>query len=62
MKGYKTSAKWYSDFNMIILDPDGWDRKNYDFSWHEEEVTWKEFNKRVLYSTIRGAKKCIYGK
>ncbi len=36
---------------LTIMDPDGWDRKNYDESW-AEEITQEEFEKRVAISTI----------
>ena len=38
---------------LKILDPDGWDRLNYDYSFYEELITEKEFIKRVLNSTIK---------
>jgi hypothetical protein len=38
----------YQDF--IVMDPDGWDRKNYEASW-AEEITEQEFNRRLLSST-----------
>lgn len=34
-----------------VLDPDGWDRKNYDYSWNEELITLEEYNIRVSNST-----------
>lgn len=51
----KTSNEWslsdkYKD--IMILDPDGWDRTNYNFSFYEELVTEEEFNNRLLRSTI----------
>ena len=55
----KTSEEWYNEgyatFNnksLIILDPDGWDRQNYQYSWYEEKITLKEFEKRLSFSTI----------
>lgn len=47
----KTSFEWYKDCDFIILDPDGWDRKNYTYSWFDEKITKEEFDKRVAYST-----------
>lgn len=35
---------------LIIYDPDGWDRKNYEVSWNEE-ITEEEFNRRLMLST-----------
>lgn len=54
----KTSAEWYKEDQelfpgFIILDPDGWDRKNYDYSFNVELIDRKEFDRRVLWSTIQ---------
>ena len=35
----------------IILDPDGWDRKNYEQSFNVELITFDEFMRRVERST-----------
>lgn len=34
-----------------VLDPDGWDRKNWQYSWYEEKITEKEFHERAVVST-----------
>ena len=51
----KISEKWHKKYKkrykMMILDPDGWDRNNFDYSWFEEKITWKEFIKRSLISS-----------
>ena len=51
----KTSDKWNSKYikkyKMIIYDPDGWDRNNFDYSWFKEKITWEEFEKRALISS-----------
>ena len=50
----KTSEEWQNEFKEItILDPDGWDRKNFQYSWYEEKITKREFNKRMCSSTIQ---------
>lgn len=36
--------------HITILDPDGWDRKNFEESWNEF-ITEEEFQKRLSYST-----------
>lgn len=51
----KTSKEWneidkYKKWT--ILDPDGWDRDNYQYSFHEELIAEEEFNKRIIKSTI----------
>lgn len=53
--GLETSEMWYTIYlkdKVDILDPDGWDRSNYIYSWEEELITWKEFLKRLSMSTI----------
>lgn len=53
----KTSKEWLADIPEAerpkILDPDGWDRTNYDYSFNEELITKAEFNIRVMSSTIQ---------
>ncbi len=50
----KTSTEWIKQNpNLTILDPDGWDRKNYDYSFNQELITETEFNRRVTVSTIQ---------
>jgi hypothetical protein len=51
--GVKTSKEWNEIFRYEILDPDGWDRKNFDFSFNEEKITQEEFSRRVCMSTVR---------
>lgn len=50
----KSSPDWLKHHNIphtCILDPDGWDRKNYVESWNEL-ITEEEFMTRVFKSTI----------
>ena len=53
----KTSKEWYEEipdiYNLIIIDADGWDRKNYDYSFNEEKITKDEFMMRLSNSTIQ---------
>mgnify|MGYP001559222966 CR=1 FL=1 len=36
----KTSDDWDQEYpDITVLDPDGWDRSNYQFSWFEEKIT-----------------------
>lgn len=51
----KTSEEWYKSIHggITILDPDGWDRGNYQFSWYQEKIDRKEFKRRVLLSTLQ---------
>ena len=52
----KISNDWYNeiypDGDLIIYDPDGWDRTNYHYSFYEELITKEEFNKRLGFSTV----------
>ena len=49
----RTSQEWAILCTHIILDPDGWDRSNYQYSWYEEKITRKEFEDRLILSTIQ---------
>lgn len=53
----KTSKEWQEEnIKTIVLDPDGWDRKNYQYSWFEEQIALDEYNSRVFQST------CMFNK
>lgn len=53
----KTSKEWLEligpSSDLKILDPDGWDRTNYDYSFNEEKIEREEFEKRLMVSTIQ---------
>lgn len=53
---YRTSEEWYNELDksigLIILDPDGWDRSNYYWSFNQELVTADEYKSRLQLSTI----------
>lgn len=57
----KTSVEWMKDKKyegITILDPDGWDRSNYEYSFNEEEITESQFFFRLSNSTcMREVKK-----
>lgn len=50
----QTSEEWQQECKDIcrVLDPDGWDRKNFQHSWYEEKITKQEFLKRTSTSTV----------
>lgn len=53
----KTSQKWLAEiqeqFSKVnVLDPDGWDRKNYEYSFNQELISKEEFKKRFYMSTV----------
>lgn len=51
----KTSEEWQKEYpNPKVLDPDGWDRGNWDFSWKEEKITIEEYKNRLMTSTCMG--------
>lgn len=53
----KTSEEWQKEMpNPRVLDPDGWDRQNFRYSWYEEKITRSEYTGRVMVST------CIFKK
>lgn len=50
----RTSQDWQKDpeyEGLTIMDPDGWDRKNYEYSFNEELITRTEFERRSGTST-----------
>jgi hypothetical protein len=52
----KSSQEWLEEIQekfpqVMVLDPDGWDRKNYQESWNEP-ITKAEFEKRFARSTV----------
>lgn len=49
----RTSDQWQLRCKTIVMDPDGWDRKNYYYSWNVEKITRKEFEKRLIVSTCQ---------
>lgn len=53
----KTSAEWLtlidSRYKLRILDADGWNRADYEYSFNEEKITREEFNYRLSRSTIQ---------
>ncbi len=56
MEDKRTSAEWYANlqkyYSIQILDYDGWDRDNFDYSFNEEKITSEEFDRRVDASTV----------
>lgn len=51
-----TSEQWQKKTQekypgFYVMDADGWDRSNYQYSWHEELITQEEFETRASAST-----------
>jgi len=50
---YKTSKEWLEEYPHIkLLDPDGWDRKNFYYSFNVEKITKQEFINRLNQSSF----------
>lgn len=50
----KSTSEWLDIFGIsagCIIDPDGWDRSNFEASWNER-ITEEEFKKRYSRSTV----------
>jgi hypothetical protein len=47
----RSSEVWVQFTGVIVHDPDGWDRKNFEASWLEP-ITLAEFKRRVYMSTV----------
>ncbi len=54
----QTSVDWEAELlapdGKVIIDPAGWDRTNFDESFHKEKITRAEFERRVANSTCIG--------
>lgn len=46
----KTSDEWSRLKNIEVVDPDGWDRRNFSESWNEL-ISEDEFDARAMIST-----------
>jgi hypothetical protein len=51
----KTSEEWQKIYfdKIVVYDPDGWDRMNFNYSWYEELIDETEFNRRICHSTCQ---------
>jgi len=52
----KTSQQWVEELYPVgnpVVDPDGWDRKDFEYSWYQEPISKDEFEKRLMNSTLR---------
>lgn len=46
------SLFWQNVTGIEVLDPDGWDRRNFEESW-QEAITLEEFMRRASKSTCK---------
>jgi hypothetical protein len=44
------NKKLYNERGYVVIDPDGWDRSDPN-AWNEP-ITWNEFLRRMIFSTI----------
>jgi hypothetical protein len=52
MEILKTSKEWQEQYpETIVLDADGWDRQNFQYSWNEEKIPLEEYQRRIMSST-----------
>jgi len=58
----KTSSEWHKEYLVTIIDPSGWDRDDFEYSFSEEEITKNEFETRLFASTVKYNKKSKYYK
>ena len=51
----KTSAEWQKKFRdkIVVIDPDGWDRQNFEKSWNKDKISEFEFKERCMNSTCK---------
>lgn len=50
MNPLRTPSEWERILDIKIMDPDGWDRKNFSESW-SKEITRDEFKLRAMSSS-----------
>jgi hypothetical protein len=50
----RTSEEWQKLLpDQIVLNPNGWDKTNFQFSWFEELITAEQYFERTLISTCK---------
>lgn len=51
----RTSAEWQKLVcpKTVIMDPDGWDRSDFEYSFYQEKISYQEFQNRLCSSTIQ---------
>ena len=55
----RVSRYWAEYYPFKILDPDGWDRKNYEHDWNIKAITWTEFLEKAMQSTCKGKERVV---
>lgn len=54
----KTPAEWCHETGVIVHDPDGWDRRNFEKDW-SIPLTWEEFSYKALMSTVEDPRRAL---
>mgnify|MGYP006409405739 CR=1 FL=1 len=52
----RTSAQWAAQrvgSPVVLIDPDGWDRTDWTYSYFVERISEREYDRRLGASTIR---------
>ena len=47
----KTSIEWVALSDYIVVEPTGWNQRDFDYYFHEEKITKEQFNER-LYNSL----------
>ena len=47
-----SSTMWSNLLDILVMDPDGWDRKNFDVDWNKK-ITLKMFLSKASESTCQ---------
>ena len=47
----KSSAEWSEDLDVRVVNPDGWDRSNFDYDWNRP-ISRVEFVQKAGMSTL----------
>ena len=49
-----TSDVWLAERypKLTVVDPDGWDRTDFEFSFYKERINLQEFERRLAQSTV----------
>ena len=57
-----TSSEWMDllDQGITILDADGWQRDNFNYSFNEELISKREYMNRLTQSTVLGLKTLVH--
>lgn len=54
----RNSHEWIKEYGYRIIDFDGWNRDDFQFSYFEEKINRQEFERRLFLSTITKKTKC----